>query len=102
MPVSALALIKAGSDYIYDDEERYRAVIPEEARKMFEAEGIRIIDIYAICGWLDVLPIPKKIRESCSWDEKFFRQVTEMALRLSKEPSVKGMSRHLVLYGEKI
>jgi hypothetical protein len=38
---------------------------------------------------------------SCSWDEKFFKQVTEMLLRLSKEPSVKGLSRHLVRYGEK-
>jgi len=43
-----------------------------------------------------------KILESGNWDEKFFSQVTEMVLRLSKEPSVKGMSRHLVLYGEKV
>jgi len=49
-----------------------------------------------------VLPIPEELLESTDWDEKLFSQVTEMVLRLSKEPSVKGMSRHLVLYGEKI
>ena len=101
-PTLALTLIKARSDYIYDDEERYGVVSAEEARKLFEAEGIRVINIYAVCGWLDVLPIPEKVLESSNWDEKFFSQATEMVLRLSKEPSVKGMSRHLVLYGEKI
>ncbi|OYD16526.1 hypothetical protein CH333_03230 [candidate division WOR-3 bacterium JGI_Cruoil_03_44_89] len=101
-PASALALIKSRLDYIYHDEEKHRAVTAEDARKLFEAEGIRVIDIYAVCGWLNVLPIPEKVRESRNWDEKFFRQVAEMLLRLSKEPSVKGMSRHLVLYGERI
>jgi hypothetical protein len=36
------------------------------------------------------------------WDEKLFKQTTEMLLRLSKEPSAQGFSRHLVLYGERI
>lgn len=99
---SALALIKLRSDHIYHDEEKHRALSAEEARKLFEAEGIRVIDIYAVCGWMNVLPIPEKVIESCKWDEKFFSQVTEMLLRLSKEPSVSGMSRHLVLYGERI
>jgi ubiquinone/menaquinone biosynthesis C-methylase UbiE len=101
-PTLALALIKSRSDYIYHDEEKHRVLSAKEARKLFEAEGIRVIDIYAVCGWLDVLPIPEKELKSRNWDEKFFSQVTEMVLRLSKEPSVKGMSRHLVLYGEKI
>jgi SAM-dependent methyltransferase len=100
-PVSALALIESRSDHIYDEGVRYRAVNPEEARKSFEAEGIRVLDIYAACGWLDVLRIPQELRESREWDEGFFSQVTGMVLRLSKESSVKGMSRHLVLYGEK-
>jgi len=100
-PASALALIKSRSHYIYHDEEKHRAVSAEEARKLFEAEGITVIDIYAVCGWMDVLPIPEKVRKSCNWDEGSFRQVTEMVLRLSREPSVKGMSRHLALYGEK-
>jgi len=101
-PTSALTLIKSRSDYIYDDKEKHRAVSADEARKLFEAEGIRVIDIYAVCGWLDVLPIPEKVKESSNWDEKFFRLVTEIVLRLSKEPSAKGMSRHLVLYGERM
>jgi SAM-dependent methyltransferase len=100
-PKSALALIKSRSGYIYDHEERYRAVSAEEARALFEAEGIRVLDIFAVCGWMHVLSIPKEVRESSTWDEELFSQVTEMVLRLCKEPSVKGMSRHLVLYGEK-
>jgi len=101
-PTSALSLINSRSDYIYHDEEKHRAVNTEEARKLFEAEGIRVIDIYAVCGWMDVLPIPKNILESTNWDEKFFKQVTKMVLKLSKEPQVSGMSRHLVLYGMRI
>jgi len=101
-PESALYLLKREPSYISHDEEKHRAVSAEEARELFKAEGVRVIDIYAVCGWLDVLPIPEEIQESRNWDEKFFSQVTEIVLRLSKEPSVKGMSRHLVLYGEKI
>ncbi len=100
-PTSALALIKSRSDYIYHHEERHRAISEEEARKLFEAEGIRVLDIYAVCGWMNVLRIPEKVLNSRYWDEKFFEQTTEMVLNLSKETSVKGMSRHLVLYGEK-
>ena len=51
---------------------------------------------------MDVLLIPKNILESTNWDEKFFKQVTKMVLKLSKEPQVSGMSRHLVLYGMRI
>jgi hypothetical protein len=50
---------------------------------------------------MDVLDIPEKVLNSRDWDKKFFRQTIKMVLELSKEPSVKGMSRHLVLYGEK-
>lgn len=100
-PASALGLIESYSDYVYDEEERYRAVNPEEARKLFEAQGISVLDIYGVCGWMDLLRIPQELRESSKWDEDFFSQVTEMVLKLSKEPSVKGMSRHLVLYGER-
>jgi len=100
-PTSALALIKSRSDYIYNHEEKHKVASEEEARKLFEAEGIRVLDMYAVCGWMDVLCIPEKVRESHNWDEKFFKQTTEMVLKLSKEPSVKGISRHLVFYGEK-
>jgi len=101
-PTSALALIKSRSDYIYHHEEKHRVVREEEARKLFKAEGISVLDIYGVCGWMDVLRIPEKVLNSRDWDEKFFKQTTEIVLKLSKEPSVKGMSRHLVLYGEKI
>jgi len=100
-PASALALITSRSDYIYDDEGKYRAVSVEEARKLLGTMGISVLDVYAVCGWMDVLRIPPEVLESKKWDEGFFGQVTEMVLRLSREPSVKGMSRHLVLYGEK-
>jgi len=100
-PASALALIKSRTDYIYNHGEKHRAINEEEARKLFEAEGIKVLDIYAVCGWMDLLGIPEKVLNSRDWDQKFFRQTTEVILKLSKEPSVKGMSRHLVLYGEK-
>lgn len=101
-PALALALAESGADHLCLDEEKHRGLSPDEATEFVEAEGIRVIDIYAVCGWLDMFPIPKKVLESRSWDDEFFRQATEMVLRLSKEPSVKGMSRHLVLYGEKL
>jgi ubiquinone/menaquinone biosynthesis C-methylase UbiE len=100
-PALALSLIKSRSDYAYHHEEKHRAVSENEARKLFEAEGIKVLGIYAICGWMDVLHIPEKVLNSRHWEEKFFEQTTEMVLKLCKEPSVKGMSRHLVLYGEK-
>jgi ubiquinone/menaquinone biosynthesis C-methylase UbiE len=100
-PTLALSLIKSRSDYIYDREEKHRAVSEKEARKLFEAEGIKVLDTYAICGWMDVLHVPEEVLDSRHWEEKFFKQTTEMVLKLCKEPSVKGMSRHLVLYGEK-
>ena len=101
-PGSALALLRSESGHIYDDGEKYTVIGVEEAKKFFEKEGIKVIAINAVCGMLDWLSIPEKVRQSRDWDEKFFGQVTEMLLRLSKEPSVKGLSRHLVLYGERI
>jgi ubiquinone/menaquinone biosynthesis C-methylase UbiE len=99
---SALALLRSESGYAYDDKEKRIAVSVEEAIEFFEKEGIKVNETYAVCGMLQLLSIPEKIQESRNWDEKFFRQVTEMLLRLSKEPSVKGLSKHLVLYGERI
>ena len=101
-PGSALALVKSKRSYVYDEEEKYKAVNVEEARELFEKERVKVIETYAVCGLLDLLSIPKEIQESRSWDETFFKQVTQMLLRLSKEPSVRGLSKHLVLYGEKI
>ena len=61
-PGSALALIESRSDYVHDEGVRYRAVSPEEARKLFEARGIRVLGIYAVCGWMDLLRIPQELR----------------------------------------
>ena len=98
-PVSALELVGSRSDYIYYGGERYRAVSPDEARRLFEAEGIRVLGTYAACGWMNVLAVPKEIQESRDWDKEFFAQATEMSLRLAEEACVQGMSQHLVVYG---
>jgi ubiquinone/menaquinone biosynthesis C-methylase UbiE len=101
-PASALALLKSKPSYAYDEEEKHKAVTPEKAKEHFKKQGIKVIDIYAVCGMLQLLAIPKKVQDSRKWDQKLFRQTTEMLLKLSKEPSAKGFSRHLVVYGEKL
>jgi ubiquinone/menaquinone biosynthesis C-methylase UbiE len=101
-PSSALALVKSRCDHVCDQGEEFRVISEEEARKLFEKEGVRVLDTYAVHGWMDMLHLPRKVVRSDSWDEGFFRQTTDMLLKLSKEPSVKGMSRHLVLYGERM
>jgi SAM-dependent methyltransferase len=101
-PDSALALLRSEPGYAYDDKEKRIAVSGEEAIEFFKKEGIKVNETYAVCGMLDLLSIPEIVQRSRKWDEKLFRQVTEMLLRLSKEPSVKGLSKHLVLYGERI
>jgi ubiquinone/menaquinone biosynthesis C-methylase UbiE len=100
-PDSALALLRSGSRYVFDEDEKHMAVDVEEARRLFEKEGIKVIDIYAVCGLAPLLSISKRIRASRTWDKTYFRQVTEMLLRLSQESSTKGLSKHLVLYGER-
>ncbi len=100
-PDSALALLRSEPGDVCHDEGKHMVVSVEEARELFEKEGINVIEIYAVCGMLQFLSIPQEVRESRKWDEKFFRRVSEMLLRLSKESSVKGLSRHLVLYGER-
>jgi SAM-dependent methyltransferase len=101
-PVLALELIKSRLNYIKHHEEKHRVVSEPEGRKLLEAEGIKVLGVYAVCGWMDVLHIEEKVQNSHDWDEQFFMQTADMLLRLSKESSVKGMSRHLVFYGEKI
>lgn len=101
-PESALALIRPESSYFYEHKEKHRAVSVEEAREFFAKLGIKVIEIYAVCGMLEFLSIPEKIRESRHWDNKSFKQMTEVVLKLSEEPSVKGLSRHLALYGKRI
>ncbi len=99
---AALALLRSKSSRIIHHGEKHLVVSVEEARKLFEKEEIKVIEIYAVCGMLELLSIPEEVQKSRNWSAEFFEQVTEMSLRLSKEPSVKGVSRHLVLYGERI
>ena len=101
-PESALALLRSESSYFYEHDQKYRAVGVEEAMQFFTRLGIKVIEIYAVCGMLEFLSIPEKIRESRHWDNKSFKQMTEAVLKLSEEPSVKGLSRHLALYGKRI
>jgi ubiquinone/menaquinone biosynthesis C-methylase UbiE len=100
-PESTLGLIESSPGYRESEAGRQRFVGVEEAREFFETEGVRVIDMYAVCHWLDVLRMPEEILKSRNWDEDFFQQTTAMVLRLAKEPSVMGISRHLVVYGEK-
>jgi len=101
-PNSALSLLKSKSSVIQDEKDKHLAISPEEAEEYFENQGIKVIRIYAVCGMQEFLSIPDEILKSKTWDDKYFNQTTEMLLRLSKEPSVKGITRHLVLYGERI
>jgi SAM-dependent methyltransferase len=100
-PDSSLALVQSSPGYLENEEGKHRLVAPQEAKELFDSEGIRVLDIYAVCGWTDVLGIPEKVCKSRDWDERLFKQTTEMVLKLCRESSVMGMSRHLVLYGEK-
>jgi ubiquinone/menaquinone biosynthesis C-methylase UbiE len=100
-PTLALKLMNARANYI-DDEERHRVTSVEEARDLFETSGTKVLGTYAVCGWLNKLLVPEKIQESRKWDKKYFGQTSRMVLGLAKEPSVQGLSRHLVVYAEKI
>jgi len=100
-PQRALALLTSQSNYDSHDNEKYRVVSEEEARELLEREGIKIIEIDAYDIW-ELLSFPENVQTSCDWDDKFFRQTTELMLRLAKEPSVRGTSRHFTLYGEKM
>ncbi len=100
-PNAALALLTSKTNYVYDEKQKYTTVTAEEAKQIFEKEGIKVTEIYAVCGLLQYLSIPKKILQSRKWNQKLFKQTTEMLLTLSKEPTTKGLSKHLVLYGKR-
>jgi len=101
-PDSALAMLRSERGHAYDEEEKRFAVSVDESKQLFEKEGIRVFDVYAVCGMLRYLSIPEKVQRSRKWSKRLFTQATESLLILSREPSAKGLSRHLVLYGERI
>jgi ubiquinone/menaquinone biosynthesis C-methylase UbiE len=100
-PEHALALLSSRSDYDFYEDERYSVFNEEETRELFEKEGIKVIEIYTYDIW-ECLSLPENVLQSRDWDEKFFKQTTELILRLVKEPSVRGASRHFTIYGEKM
>ena len=100
-PEHALGLLTSKLNYDYYEDEKYRVVSEEETRELLEKEGIKIIGIYTYDIW-ESLSIPENVLESCDWDEQSFRQTTEIMLKLAEEPSIRGISRHMIIYGEKI
>ncbi|MFX1316180.1 MAG: class I SAM-dependent methyltransferase [Promethearchaeota archaeon] len=101
-PDKILTSIESIPTCLKDQEGKYIVLSPKEANNWFKTEGIKVIDIFGVYGWTDILQIPEEILNSYRWDEKFFKKTIKMILTLSKEPSIKGLSRHLVLYGERL
>lgn len=98
-PKNTLELIDSQPNFIGEQKKKHFS--PEEARNLFEREGIKILDIYGVCHWAKILNIPDEIQEAKNWDNIFFKQTTKMFLKLSNEPSVKGISKHLIVFGKK-
>ena len=102
-PDDALTLLKSPSKF--HGTGKYpsdRAIRIEDAAQLFESEGIRVLNIYDTAGGLVRHLLSKEVQESTQWDDGFFRRATEMVLRLNQEPSIKGMSKSIMIYGEKI
>ncbi len=100
-PDDCLAIAESTQTTVHDGGGPYTGLNIDEVKNLFESEGINVIEIYAVCGWTDHLSIPDKILKSTEWDSKFFEQTARLVLTLSKESSLKGLTRHLVLYGRK-
>jgi len=100
-PSSALALLRSEESCIYYGKDKDVVVSIDEAREVFEEEGVRVIDVYAR-GMLKLLSIPEEARQSHRWSGDFFHQTTEMLIALCKESSLKGLAGNLILYGERM
>jgi transcription termination factor NusB/ubiquinone/menaquinone biosynthesis C-methylase UbiE len=101
-PDESIALIDSREGNFEDKDGKHRYCSPDEARKFFEALGIEVIKIYGVCGWADVLGMPEDLQNSRKWDIALFEKTARIILKLSEEPSVMGLTRHLVVYGRKI
>jgi ubiquinone/menaquinone biosynthesis C-methylase UbiE len=101
-PAAALGLLRSESSIVSHHDEKHLALSVEEVRTRFEREGIKVLGIHAVCGMLKWLAVPARVRDARQWDEGFLEQVVEMLVRLSDEPSTKGLSKHLVVYGERL
>ena len=102
-PDAALTLLKSPSRFYNTEKFKYdRAIRIEDAAQLFEAVGIRVLNVYDTAGGLVHNLLPKEAQESEQWDAGYFGQVAEMVLRLNQEPSIKGMSKWIMIYGEKV
>ena len=101
-PGKAMSLIDSVPACIEEEYGSSWVASPNEARKLFEAEGVKVIDVCATWGWCDLLGIPEEVQDSREWDQEFFTQTTDLIMKLTRELSVQGMARHLIIYGEKV
>lgn len=101
-PKTTLGLIDCVPNYLEEQKKKYKAFSPKEAKNLFEVNGIKVLNIYGVCHWAKILNIPEEIQEAQKWDTDFFFQTANMVLKMSNEPSVKGMFRHLLVYGKKL
>jgi ubiquinone/menaquinone biosynthesis C-methylase UbiE len=100
-PSSALALLRSEESCIHYGKDKDVVVSVDEAREVFEEEGVRVFDVHAR-GMLKLLSIPEEVQHSHRWSGKFFRHTTEMLISLCRESSLKGLAGNLILYGERI
>lgn len=101
-PDMSLALIDSPDGHFEDKDGKHFSCSPQDANRIFEALGIEVMKIYGVCGWADVLGIPEDLQDSRQWDESLFDKTCRIILKLCEEPSVMGLTRHLVVYGRKL
>jgi len=96
-PELALKLINFESNHAHGAHGFGRVFSPKELRELFESNGIRVMRIYGDF----VYSLPEEMRKLTSWEERLYAQVTDVIVRLSKEPSITGLGSELILVGEK-
>ena len=107
-PEDALRLLRAGAEgnnsiRVLDDyPQSPMSSTVSEAIAFFENEGVRVDAIHAVCGMVDFFGLSQEVLESKKWDKKDFDVLAEVLLWLAKEPTTKGLSRHLVVYGTRM
>jgi hypothetical protein len=70
-------------------------------RRFFEAQGIDVLDVHVYRHHVDPLGIPEEIQNLRTWDEKLLRRTIEMDMKIRQEPSLTGLGKHFVVYGDK-
>jgi ubiquinone/menaquinone biosynthesis C-methylase UbiE len=98
-----LAISMLHEQVVHENHEYGKCLVVNlaEARKLIQAEGIGILNIFGPSLWKS-LSFPEDILVSQNWEKKLFDQTAEVVLRLARDPSVTGLSKYLLVYGEKI